>query len=357
MDFYLILSNNLFNKRGFMEKYVSQDNTVTKYIHDDGSETSIKHLQSCQHIINPITHKIESVLNDRNKFTIFISTSRGCFMECKFCHLTMKSAQFKPITNDNVLNNLKEAILESIERSPFLKDYFVKLSWMGMGDAFLESKKVKEVSLKLLDWMLDNNLCKGLDGVDLSTVYPKSNYLGWINDFNELNESLKKYPLNQNNNKTNLVDEKFSKIKEYKDRSPFRLFYSIHSGIQKTRDKLIPKALPLTEALPILLENTKKYNLIFHHIFLHGINDSKEELNSLSEICKHFLKGKELRILRYNECNWSFFHESEEFASLIEEIQKHVDVLKVQISPGSEVKAACGQFIVKDFIRKKKEHK
>lgn len=111
--------------------------------------------------------------------------------------------------------------------------------------------------------------------------------------------------------------------------------------------------MPLEKALETLLSRAKNYNLIFHHLFLHGVNDNQEELNALVKICERYLKGMELRILRYNECNWSFFHESESFAKIIEEIQSHVDVLKVQISPGSEVKAACGQFIVKDFARKK----
>lgn len=337
-----------------MEVFINEDQTVTKYIHKDGSETSIKHLASCKEILNPITNKMEPVLEDRKKYTIFISTSRGCFMECKFCHLTMKSAQFKPLTATDVLNNLKEAVTETLFRNPFLKDYFIKLSWMGMGDAFNESLKVKEVSLSLYKWMRDNNFCLGLDGVDLSTTYPQIKDLSWKQNFKDLNNELKKLELNFNNHLSVQMDPNFSKIDTYQNRSPFRLFYSIHSGIQQTRDKLIPNAKPIKEALPLILQESDNYNVIFHHMFLHGVNDSQEELDSLVEFCKNYLNKKELRILRYNECNWSFFHESEQFSSLIKQIEPIVDVLKVQISPGSEVKAACGQFIVKDFIRKKK---
>lgn len=74
-----------------MENFISEEKTVTKYVHEDGSETAIKHWGSCQQIVNPLNQEMETVLNDRNKYTIFISTTRGCFMECKFCHLTMKS--------------------------------------------------------------------------------------------------------------------------------------------------------------------------------------------------------------------------------------------------------------------------
>lgn len=336
-----------------MEKFISEDKTVTKYIHKDGSETAIKHLQSCQQIVNPISKNIETVFNNRNKYTIFISTTRGCFMECKFCHLTMKSCSYKKLSAEQVLSNLKDAIEENIERNPFLKKYYVKLSWMGMGDAFLESDKVKRVSLDLLDWMIEHNYCTGLDGIDLSTVYPDSSDLTWVNNFNKLNSSLQKYRLNPNNSIIDLADTNLSNLKEYKKRSPFRLFYSIHSGIQETREKLIPRAKPLTEALDILLANALEYNLIFHHTFLHGINDTTQELESLCRLSQNYLKEKELRILRYNECNWSFFYESEKFTQIIDQIQTHVNILKVQISPGSEIQAACGQFLVKDYFRKK----
>lgn len=336
-----------------MEIFINEDKTVTKYVHKDGSETSIKHLDSCKEILNPITNKMEAILENRKKFTIFISTSRGCFMECKFCHLTMKSAQYKKLSTNEVLLNLKEAIKETLSRNNFLKDYYVKMSWMGMGDALNESLKVKEVSLSLYHWMIENNYCAGLDGVDLSTTYPNINDLSWKENFNSLNEELKKLELNKNNNTSVQSDSKFSKIGIYKNRSPFRLFFSIHSTVQKTREALIPNAKPLQEAVSLLLEESNKYNIIFHHMFLHGVNDTSEELTSLVNFCKENLKGKELRILRYNECNWSFFHESETFSNLIKNIEPYLDILKVQISPGSEIKAACGQFIVKDYIRKK----
>ena len=72
----------------------------------------------------------------------------------------------------------------------------------------------------------------------------------------------------------------------YPDRSRFRLFYSLHSAIQESRDKLIPNAMPLDEAIPALLKYSEnnKYNVIFHHMFMDGFNDTEEEINALIEL-------------------------------------------------------------------------
>ena len=117
--------------------YRSIDNTVSKYIHEDGSETAIKTVKSIQSILNPLTNKIENRETDRNKYSIFISVSVGCFMKCKFCHLTIKNSKYLKLEEEHILSNIKEAMLDVINFNADIKNKFVKLSWMGMGDAFI----------------------------------------------------------------------------------------------------------------------------------------------------------------------------------------------------------------------------
>jgi len=57
----------------------------------------------------------------------------------------------------------------------------------------------------------------------------------------------------------------------------------------------------------------------------------------------------EVRILRYNSCSESEIVEEYFFESIIKKILPLIPNLKVQISAGSEVKAACGQFLVSRF--------
>lgn len=56
------------------EVFRTEDGVVSKYIHEDGSETAIKLAKSLQNILNPITNTIETRASDRNKYSVFISS-------------------------------------------------------------------------------------------------------------------------------------------------------------------------------------------------------------------------------------------------------------------------------------------
>ena len=78
-------------------------------------------------------------------------------------------------------------------------------------------------------------------------------------------------------------------------------------------------------------------------------------MDSLIELVKNNFADNELRILRYNYCIKSLYKESDKFINQIRKLSDNLNFIKVQVSPGTEVSAACGQFIVKDFIRLKKK--
>ena len=134
-------------------------------------------------------------------------------------------------------------------------------------------------------------------------------------------------------------------------RSRFRLFYSLHSAVQETRDILIPRATVLKAALPVLLEwsNGNRQNLIFHHLLVSSVNDTPAEIAALENLISIYtLEPYELRLLRYNGCGLSPYEESPDFENLANRLNSKMHV-KVQTSLGSEVRAACGQFIVRDY--------
>lgn len=327
----------------------SFDGHVSKYIHEDGSETSIKKVKSLQNIVNPLTKKIETLASDRNKYSIFISSSVGCYMSCKFCHLTLKKAEYHKITSETVLSNLKEAILDAVAFDPSLKNRYVKLSWMGMGDAINNPEMVAFVTRSILDWIFEHNLAKGLDGVDLSTVMPKIKNMDWIPIFHQLESDLHQYPINP----VYTMDNVQFSTGYYSHKNIFRLFYSIESAIQSRRDYVIPNAMPLEQAHQHFHQYSMngQYTLILHHLLVEGLNDSQDELLALVDLCLNHYPNHELRILRYNYCANSTYQESQTFIDQIQYLSQHLPFIKVQISPGTEVSAACGQFIVKDFIR------
>ena len=324
------------------------DGSVTKYIHADGSETAIKLVKSIENVRNPLTGFLEEHRSERNKYSVFISSSVGCYMSCPFCHLTLKGAKYRPLSSESILNNLKEAIQERYAFSPEIKDRYIKLSWMGMGDAVNEPETVRKVSIELLNWVFENGYAKGLDGVDLSTVLPPVNN-AWIGEFQRLEEQLKAYPRNPVYEMDNVA---FSNG-YYSHRNLFRLFYSVHSAIQESRDRVVPRARGLQSAAALLKDYSQDgaYPVILHHILVDGLNDSDAELDALIGFVNEHFAHNELRILRYNLAENGPYAESSRFSEQIQKLAQGVNFLKVQVSPGNEVSAACGQFIVKDFIR------
>lgn len=335
----------------------SDDATVTKIVHDDDSETAIKTVSSCDTCINEDgTFTLNET--ERNKYSIFISYSAGCYMKCKFCYLTLKNMKYKKLQLDSIYSNVMETLIErrvaaKIGTVPKIEGKFVKLCWMGMGDAFVDTERVGNTTISLMHYIMNctRPFAKGLDGVDLSTVMPKVKNLDeTFNNLYMLDEMLKYFPLNPHNDVIVHRNAEFSSTGTvYPNRSRFRLFYSLHSAIQKNRDSLIPNAMPINQAIPALVDYSQnnKFNVIFHHMFIDGFNDTQEEVDALINLIdKYNLREYELRILRYNTCEVStFMHESNNFKNIIKQLVAVHPHIKVQISAGSEIKAACGQFL------------
>lgn len=326
-----------------MDIFRTDDKRVTKFIHDDLSETCIKTVYSVDYKPNADTGDVDVQVTDRNKYSVFISASTGCPMNCSFCYLTIDEMKFSSIPRDLILENLKQAI-EIESRETDLSQMYVKICWMGMGEGILQSKNVHHITIDLLDWIMENNLALGLDGVDISTVLPNLPHERWIGDFARLNADLEVYPLNPNNK--NVVNKESGSLIEYEGRSRFRLFYSLHSAIQETRDKIIPQAKSLYWVPGGLRRLEEKgVNIIIHHMFLEGINDSEEEIEALIEFMNEHFPHNELRVLRYNKHDKSDIRETDTFEQAACMLQGKIEKVKVQVSYGKDVQSACGQFI------------
>jgi len=317
-----------------VEVYRTKDGQVSKYVHDDGSETAIKTISSCDNSFGEASQVV------REKYSVFISVSVSCFIRCNFCYLTVKDYPFYTLTATEILDNIKKALETEVKHNPELKKKYIKVAWMGMGDALVSSDTVNQVTVSFLDWVFDNGYAKGLDGVDLSTAFPpitnaKMELIS--NDFSDMRSKLRRYPFNP---------------VHPKERTAFRLFYSLHSVNQKTRQMLIPKAMEVGEALNLMNDFSRVIgtNLIYHHLFFKGINDSAKEVNDLIEFLNRGdQENNELRILRFNKCDGTIYEESPLVDIIIERLSREVPRLKYQISTGSEIKAACGQFILRQL--------
>ena len=334
------------------ELFVNENRTVIKAVHESGCETAIKFSEMQRQAINPLSGQMEQFCSQRNKYALFASSSVGCFMKCAFCHLTIKGMKHRRLTEEALLENLKDSLRKASVVHPEMSSMFIKLSWMGMGEAIARPDVMRRLTIQLLDWAHTEGLAVGLDGVDLGTVMP-SGAFEWETDFTKLNQELERF--NKNPANTSLDNNGGATFDRYQKRSPFRVFWSLHSVNEATRALLVPGAQNPIDAAQRLAawSATSGGNVIVHHLALDGVNDSLEESTQIAEFCLKYLPNSEFRLLRYNHCTKTTERESERFAKIAQFFSERLERVKVQISPGKEVQAACGQFIVKSFERDK----
>lgn len=311
-------------------KIISADQLTTKYIHTDGSETSFKKSHSgrfnSEELITPITQ-------DKNKYSLVISCSKGCQLSCTFCHLTQKGSDFSPLTEQQVEQNLKDIIVDQVNIDPSVANKSIKLCWMGMGEAILKPEMVKNVSLNVVRWALENNYASSVDGIDISTVLPKVSSR-WVNTIQELIAESDLLPRNPHN---------------AKNRTLVRLFYSLHSANQTLRDQLIPNTKTIDKAIEEIqsIKNKTGVDLVIHYMFMDGVNDTDEQVQELISLYKEKgLTHSELRILRYNSATNGVI-ESEYLKPIVKQLEQNIPILKIQHSSGASVDSACGMFVVK----------
>ena len=205
---------------------------------------------------------------------------------------------------------------------------------------------VFKVTLASMDWLLEKGYARGLDGVDVSMVMPAVNP-DWVPMFVALNQALavKGYAINPNN--AAVEQAQLTTHTEYASRSLPRVFYSLLSARQSTRGHMAPNATPLEEAIPALKTlQTAGVSVLIHQIFVEGLNDSDTEVEAVIAFMNNHFSDSELRVLRYNHCDRSPYHEWTRIDEALKRLAQGVPCLKVQESAGSEVQAACGQFLV-----------
>lgn len=310
--------------------YHNTAKTVFKYVHHNGSETTVKTVRTCVDVDNDI-------FKDNNKAVIFLSVSAGCKQGCKFCHLTAKRFMHKPIDTDTIIKSAIEAIKLSAKQ---IKGRYLKISFMGMGDVFCAGTEMREIIRKVFLWAYKHRYIKGIDGVDIGTSYPLVDTKATYEEIQKLAETVWycNLPLNPVHTYTK------KSIPSTGTRTPVRLFISLHSTEDVTRKSLMPN----TSALSRILDETTRtdVDVIFHYILFDNVNDSPEAIRHLMEFFTETpLKRHELRLLRYNGAPGVSLMESKKTDEIIEVLRQSAVHFKYQISAGSELSAACGQFI------------
>ena len=303
-----------------MKIIYSEDKQTIKYLHEDGSETSLKMELSGKFDKNLTLHK-----TNNNKYSLVLSCSSGCKMSCSFCHLTQLKKNYNKLTTPQVAQNIKNVLNHALLNHPELSTRNIKLCWMGEGEPLLNTTLIKEVSVEVLEYALSKKYCVGLDGVDISTSFPSDNKK-WKQEI--------------------LILKNFTDIyKTRQNKSSVRLFYSLHSTIDVVREKLIPRTENPKIVLGKLHDFCRENNidLVNHVTFIEGVNDTQVYVDHLIQTLKNKCNKSELRVLRYNPFN-STTQESLNLKNIIKQLENSLPNVKIQYSSGTSIKSACGMF-------------
>jgi 23S rRNA (adenine2503-C2)-methyltransferase len=280
------------------------NNNATQYSSDGTIKTRFKTFDG---------HLVEGVLipvDERQ--TACVSSQVGCSLSCKFCATgymdRKRNLSFDEIYDEVVLlNDMAE------------KTYGKKLSnivFMGMGEPLLNYKNV----LKAIERITAN------DGLGMSARRITVSTAGVAKMIRQLGD----------------------------DGVKFNLALSLHAANDKKRNEIMPinesnNIKALIEALNYFYDKTKN-DITFEYILFKGENDSIQDADDLIKIYKQ-VPVHLVNIIEYNPIDKATFVKPDKDATqkFMDYLAAHRVNVRLRISRGKDIDAACGQLANKDL--------
>tara|TARA_B100000963_G_scaffold143275_1_gene124744 strand:+ start:31153 stop:32208 length:1056 start_codon:yes stop_codon:yes gene_type:complete len=249
---------------------------------------------------------IESVLiPSKNRVTVCISSQVGCSLDCNFCATAKLEKErnlffYEIYDQVNILNNQSLIIFNKP---------ITNIVFMGMGEPLLNfSNLISSI-----------NIISDKDGLSISSKRITVSSVG-------IPKTIKK-----------MADLKVN----------FNLAISLHSAIQKKRERVMPFSdkIDLNELLESLNYWYNKVGRIitFEYIIWENINDSVEDIEELIKFCKKV--PSKVNIIQYNSIGDKNYKSAGKEKIL--NYQKYLDRNKItntiRYSKGNDINAACGQ--------------
>jgi len=250
-------------------------------------------------------NSIEAVLltdnNEKERFTLCISSQVGCKMNCAFC-ATGKMRFKRNLTSAEIVDQVIQIEKDSKKR-------ISNVVFMGMGEPFDNYDNVLK-SIYILNSLMGKNI--GARKITISTC-------GLI-------PGIKK-----------LAEEKLQ----------IRLAISLHSFFNETREKIMPiaKKYNLEGIKNALLEyqSKTKRRISIEHLLIKNINDNDKEVNALINYLRNL--DVYINLIEYNEFPGSLFKsvEREKMKLIKKKLETIGHTVACRYKRGDKIKAACGQ--------------
>ncbi len=293
--------------------------------------------------VNFIEKKIEGFLESRyvrrkdDYFICYLSSSSGCDLACRMCHLTATGQ------NGKSLNRLQDADYQDYLQQALqvFKHYrseceekknpparICHLNFMARGDFFANKNVLNGGATDILMGLSNLVIKEGLiPKFNISTIFPKNYENG------------------------SCLQESLSSM--FKIINP-TIYYSLYSMNPEFRKKWLPRAVDVHVALRMLQDYqaiSKKIPTI-HYCFIKGENDSLADLDWVCNSLDHYNLLANFNIVRYNsysevqgvESEQNVINRNSEF--LLKRIKGKVKVID---RIGVDVAASCGVFVPKNY--------
>lgn len=249
---------------------------------------------------------VEAVLIPSNKrITACVSSQVGCSLDCNFC-ATSKIKKMRNLESYEIFDQIMLLNKESINH---FSSPITNIVFMGMGEPLLNYKNV-------------------IESIDQIT-----------SDFG-IGISYKKITLS-----TSGISKMIRKMAD--DNVKFNLAISLHTALEKTRNKVMPfsKSFPIKELVDSLEYWYKKIKrkITFEYLIWKEINDDFEHINALVSICKRI--PSKVNIIEYNDTDDSVFQNADDkwINNYLTTLKENRIPVSVRRSRGKDIDAACGQ--------------
>ena len=257
-------------------------------------------------------HAVEGVLIPvESRQTACVSSQVGCSLSCAFCATGFMDRK-RNLTFDEIYDQV--ALLNQMAE----KTYGQKLSnvvFMGMGEPLLNYKNV----LKAIERITSH------DGLGMSPRRVTVSTSGISKMIKQLGD----------------------------DGVKFHLALSLHAANDKKRSELMPinetnNIQSLIESLNYFYQKTKN-DITFEYILFKGENDSIQDADDLIKIYKQ-VPVRLINIIEYNPVEGVNYEkpEREDTQRFMDYLAAHRVNVRLRISRGKDIDAACGQLANKD---------
>ncbi|MBA2249055.1 MAG: 23S rRNA (adenine(2503)-C(2))-methyltransferase RlmN [Chitinophagaceae bacterium] len=252
-------------------------------------------------------HFCEGVLiPTENRQTACVSSQIGCSLSCKFC-ATGYMERKRNLDFDEIYDEV--VLLNQIAEKTFGKK-ISNIVFMGMGEPLLNYKNL----LKAVERITAN------DGLAMSARRITVSTAGVAKMIRQLGD----------------------------DKVRFNLALSLHAANDKKRNEIMPinesnNIQALIEALNYFYEKTNN-DITLEYILFKGINDSMKDADDLIKIYKQ-VPVHLVNIIEYNPIDAADFEKPEKDATqkFMDYLANHRVNVRLRISRGKDIDAACGQ--------------